>query len=61
MQQLTIDTPRGPAAAHVSLPDAEHDSGAPGALVLGHGAGGGIDAPDLRATRDAVAAAGFAV
>ncbi len=39
-----VDTPVGPARAWVHEPD-----GAPaGTLVLGHGAGGGIDAPDLR-------------
>ncbi len=32
-----------------------------GVLVLGHGASGGIDAPDLVAVRDAAVVAGFAV
>lgn len=52
-----IDTPRGPARVDIDLP--------PGAvvslLVLGHGAGGGVDAPDLVALRDAAVAAGVAV
>jgi predicted alpha/beta-hydrolase family hydrolase len=41
----------------LTLPD-----GAPAALLaLGHGAGGGVDAPDLRAVRSAALAAGLAV
>jgi hypothetical protein len=32
-----------------------------GALVLGHGAGGGVEAPDLIAVRDAAVAEGFTV
>ena len=39
-----IDTPVGTARAHLTRPDRPA-----GALVLGHGAGGGIEAPDLRA------------
>lgn len=45
-----IATPQGPARAHVRLPE-----GPRAALVLGHGAGGGVAAPDL------VAAAGTAL
>lgn len=41
---LDIPTPHGPARAHLE-PVAE----ARGALILGHGAGGGITAPDLQA------------
>jgi predicted alpha/beta-hydrolase family hydrolase len=53
---LDIDTPHGPARAHL------HDARAPrGALVLGHGAGGGIAAPDLVAVTGAALAAGYAV
>jgi predicted alpha/beta-hydrolase family hydrolase len=53
----TIDTPRGPAEIRVTDP-----AGPPaGLLVLGHGAGGGVDAPDLVAVRDAVVAAGVRV
>lgn len=49
---LELDTPHGPARAHV------HAAAAPvGALVLGHGAGGGVGAPDLEAAT-AVALAG---
>lgn len=54
---LTLETPRGPAAAIVADP-----SGPPlGQLVLGHGAGGGVDAPDLVAVCDAAVAAGVRV
>ena len=41
-----IETPRGQARAHLSVP---RGPGAAGALILGHGAGGGIGAPDLQA------------
>src|SRR4051812_43075267 len=37
-----IDTPHGPARAHLQLVDAPR-----GGLVLGHGAGGGVGAGDL--------------
>ena len=47
---LDVDTPHGPARVHLHAADAPV-----GALVLGHGAGGGVDAPDLVAvTRVAV-------
>lgn len=50
-------TPRGPAAVRTTDP-----AGAPGALlVLGHGAGGDVDAPDLTAVHDAAVAAGLRV
>jgi predicted alpha/beta-hydrolase family hydrolase len=49
---LTIDTPHGPARAHVRRADAPV-----AALLLGHGAGGSIDAPDLLAATDAALAA----
>jgi uncharacterized protein len=39
---IEIDTPHGPARAHVTKV-----RGARGAVVLGHGAGGGVGAPDL--------------
>ena len=39
---IEIDTPHGPARAHVTKV-----RGARGAIVLGHGAGGGVGAPDL--------------
>jgi hypothetical protein len=58
MTEVMIDTPRGPARAHVSLPDTEAGARA---LILGHGAGGGVGAPDLQAARRAALAAGWAV
>lgn len=54
---LAIDTPVGPAQAELERPDGR----ARGLLVLGHGAGGGIEAPDLRAARDAALQQGVAV
>lgn len=51
-----IDTPRGPARAHVDGPAQPR-----ALLVLGHGAGGGVDAPDLRAVTDAALELGMRV
>jgi uncharacterized protein len=51
-----VDTPHGPARAH--LHSAERPTAA---LVLGHGAGGGVEAPDLIAARDAALAGGISV
>lgn len=53
-QAHPIETPRGRARVHL-------DGGERGLLVLGHGAGGGPDAPDLLAARDGAVAAGFSV
>lgn len=50
-----VDTPVGTARAHVE------GSGPVGLLVLGHGAGGGIEAEDLRAARDGALDAGWTV
>ena len=56
MAAVEIETPSGPARAHL------HAAKQPrAALVLGHGAGGGVDAPDLVAARDAALAEGFTV
>ncbi|MFF5179431.1 alpha/beta family hydrolase [Micromonospora sp. NPDC000316] len=52
-----INTPRGPARIDTDLPAGL----AAALLVLGHGAGGSVDAPDLLAVRDAAVAAGLAV
>jgi predicted alpha/beta-hydrolase family hydrolase len=53
---VEIETPHGPARAHL------HPAGdAVGALVLGHGAGGGVGAPDLVAATDAAVAKRFSV
>jgi predicted alpha/beta-hydrolase family hydrolase len=43
-----IETPHGPARAHVQRADGDR-----ALLVLGHGAGGGITAPDLVAASEA--------
>jgi predicted alpha/beta-hydrolase family hydrolase len=53
---LDIDTPEGPARAHLRLRD-----DAIGGLVLGHGAGGGVATPDLDAATEAAAAERFSV
>jgi uncharacterized protein len=53
---LEIDTPHGPARAHLHAADAPA-----GALVLGHGAGGGVAARDLAAATNAALAAGVSV
>jgi hypothetical protein len=59
MSEVTVDTPRGPARAHLSLPGDGRQ--AAGALVLGHGAGGGVGAPDLQAAAGAASDIGWAV
>jgi predicted alpha/beta-hydrolase family hydrolase len=56
LSTLEIDTPRGPARAHLHV--AERPAAA---LVLGHGAGGGVEAPDLVAARDAALSEGITV
>lgn len=53
---VTIPTPHGEARAHL------HAAGdARGALVLGHGAGGGVEAPDLVAATEAAGRQSFSV
>ncbi|BAL92523.1 hypothetical protein AMIS_73030 [Actinoplanes missouriensis 431] len=56
-EELTVTTPRGPAAVRVTAPSGPAVS----LLLLGHGAGGGVDAPDLVAVHDAAVAAGVRV
>jgi uncharacterized protein len=56
MPGTKIETPSGPAGAHLY-----RAKEARGALVLGHGAGGGVEAPDLVAARDAAVAEGYSV
>jgi uncharacterized protein len=51
-----IDTPHGPARAHLRLVDAPR-----ALLVLGHGAGGGVTAPDLVTAAEEAIAAGVSV
>jgi uncharacterized protein len=53
---VEIETPTGPARAHLYAAE-----GADRALVLGHGAGGGVEAPDLVAAKDAAVAEGLTV
>ncbi|HIZ36449.1 MAG TPA: hypothetical protein H9815_11775 [Candidatus Ruania gallistercoris] len=51
----TIESPHGPARAQLHRPA----QAAAGALVLGHGAGGGVGAKDLVAAADAALRAGW--
>src|SRR5262250_1352394 len=53
---VKIETPHGPARAHLQAVDKPR-----GALVLGHGAGGGVQAPDLVAATRAANEEGFSV
>jgi hypothetical protein len=53
---LELDTPQGPARAYL------HRAGEPrAALVLGHGAAGGVEAPDLVAATEAALSEGITV
>ena len=56
MKPIDIETPHGPARAHL-----DRNADPPGAVVLGHGAGGGFAAADLEAAARAAREAGFAV
>jgi predicted alpha/beta-hydrolase family hydrolase len=57
VRSFPIETPRGPAGVRITDP-----VGPPVCqLVLGHGAGGDVDAPDLTAVHDAAVAAGARV
>lgn len=51
-----VTTPQGPARAHVCRP-----ARAAGAVVLGHGAGGGLGALDLAVAREVLVDRGWAV
>jgi predicted alpha/beta-hydrolase family hydrolase len=53
---IDVDTPHGLARAHV-----RRVRGARGAVILGHGAGGGVGSRDLGAASEAAAAQGFSV
>ena len=53
---IDVATPRGLARARILPAEAPI-----GGLVLGHGAGGGVDAPDLAAAAGAAVEAGFSV
>jgi uncharacterized protein len=56
MNTLTLETPHGQAKVHLHAVDAPK-----AALVLGHGAGGGVDAPDLVAATEAATSEGVSV
>jgi uncharacterized protein len=56
MTKLEIDTPHGEANAHLHLVD-----DAKGALVLGHGAAGGVSSGDLVAVTEAARSEKFSV
>ena len=56
MTVIEIDTPQGPAKAHLHVA-AEPMAG----VVLGHGAAGGVTAPDLVAVTGVARSAGFSV
>jgi predicted alpha/beta-hydrolase family hydrolase len=51
-----LETPHGPARVHVQKVDRPR-----AALVLGHGAGGGIESPDLKGAAQAALEAGLTV
>jgi predicted alpha/beta-hydrolase family hydrolase len=53
---LAVETPHGQAKVYLHLAERPR-----GALVLGHGAGGGVAAPDLVAATNAAQAEGFTV
>lgn len=57
MRSFAIETPRGPAGIRITDPAGPALS----QLVLGHGAGGDVDAPDLTAVHDAAVSAGVRV
>jgi uncharacterized protein len=51
-----VDTPQGPARVHL------HAARGPrAAVMLGHGANGGVETPDLRTVTEVATAAGFTV
>jgi predicted alpha/beta-hydrolase family hydrolase len=55
--EIPIETRRGPARIRITDPAGAASS----LLVLGHGAGGGVDAPDITAVHDAAVAGGVRV
>jgi uncharacterized protein len=56
MTAVMVETPQGPARVHLHQVDE-----ARAALLLGHGAGGGIEAPDLVAATEAALSEGVSV
>ncbi len=55
-KQATVQTPHGPARVHLHV-----SSSARAGLILGHGAGGGVGAPDLQAATEAAIEANVSV
>jgi predicted alpha/beta-hydrolase family hydrolase len=53
---VEVETPHGPARVHIHSVE-----GAVGALVLGHGAGGGVTTPDLAVVSEVAQAERFSV
>ena len=53
---MIVETPHGPAQIHLNLVE-----GATTMLVLGHGAGGGVGAPDLKAATEVAVEEGVSV
>jgi uncharacterized protein len=53
---IDVETPHGPAVVHLHAVDQPR-----GAVVLGHGAGGGVETPDLVAATEAANEVGFTV
>ena len=56
MKPIEIDTPQGPARAHLHAA-----ARAAGAVILGHGAGGGVGTRDLAVVTEAAREEGFSV
>jgi uncharacterized protein len=56
VSQIDVDTPHGSARCHLHRAD-----GPSAAMVLGHGAGGGVEAPDLVAAPEAAISVGVSV
>jgi uncharacterized protein len=54
---IEVDTPHGPARVHLHRPEAKPRA----VLMLGHGAGGSVDAPDLTAAKDVALEEGLSV
>lgn len=57
MTRVEIETPAGPAWADIDRPGGDPI----GVFFAGHGAGGGVDSPDVRAARDGALAADYLV
>jgi uncharacterized protein len=59
VSSFEVDTPHGPARVHLHAADA--DASARGALMLGHGAGGGVASRDLTKVTAVARGAGLTV